>query len=67
MQIKSGKASVDAASTTTLESDLEFAEAVLIGQEPISKTPRSNAAIYTDTWDLVRELLPVRKKQKKKV
>ena len=65
MQIKSGKASVDAASTTTLESDLEFAEAVLIGQEPISKTPRSNAAIYTDTWDLVRELFARTEEAKK--
>ena len=65
MQIKSGKASVDAASTKTLESDLEFAETVLIGQEPISKTPRSNAAIYTDTWDLVRELFARTEEAKK--
>jgi excinuclease ABC subunit A len=33
-----------------------LAEVALMDQSPLSRTPRSNAAVYTGTWELVREL-----------
>jgi hypothetical protein len=38
-------------------SDLEaFDEIVLVDQSPLSRTPRSNPALYTEAWDLIRDL-----------
>lgn len=35
--------------------DLDFSEVVLIDQSPLSRTPRSNPALYTEAWELIRE------------
>ncbi|MGH7943561.1 MAG: excinuclease ABC subunit UvrA [Opitutaceae bacterium] len=46
----------DPASIESIHSDLEFTEVVLVDQSPLSRTPRSNPALYTEAWELIREL-----------
>ena len=46
----------DPASIGEIQSDLEFDEIVLVDQSPVSRTPRSNPALYSEAWELVREL-----------
>jgi excinuclease ABC subunit A len=46
----------DPAQIAAIKSDLEFSEIVLVDQSPLSRTPRSNAALYSEAWDLIREL-----------
>ena len=46
----------DPASIAAIKSDLAFSEIVLVDQSPLSRTPRSNPALYTEAWDLIREL-----------
>ena len=40
---------------STLSSGL-FSEIVLVDQSPLSRTPRSNPALYTEAWELIRDL-----------
>ena len=46
----------DAAAIESIKSDAVFSEVVLVDQSPLSRTPRSNPALYTEAWDLIREL-----------
>ena len=46
----------DAAQIGAITGDEFFNEIVLVDQAPLSRTPRSNPALYTEAWDLIREL-----------
>ncbi|MDP2137277.1 MAG: excinuclease ABC subunit UvrA, partial [Candidatus Didemnitutus sp.] len=46
----------DAASIARIEADAPLAEIVLVDQSPLSRTPRSNPALYCEAWDYIREL-----------
>jgi excinuclease ABC subunit A len=46
----------DPAAIEALTCDRESSEIVLVDQSPLSRTPRSNPALYTEAWDLIREL-----------
>ena len=46
----------DPAAIEAITSDLDFSEIVLVDQSPLSRTPRSNPALYTEAWELIREL-----------
>jgi len=46
----------DPAVIESVSSDLAFPEIVLVDQSPLSRTPRSNAALYCEAWDFIREL-----------
>ncbi len=46
----------DPAAIESLRADAEFGEIVLVDQSPLSRTPRSNPALYTEAWELIREL-----------
>ena len=53
---RSGKACKDPARIGDLTCDHGFEEVLLIDQSPVSRTPRSNAALFTDAWDGIRQL-----------
>jgi len=46
----------DPATLTGIRSDLDFSEVILVDQSPLSRTPRSNPALYTEAWELIRDL-----------
>ena len=46
----------DVAEIERITSDIAFSEIVLVDQSPLSRTPRSNPALYTEAWELIREL-----------
>ena len=46
----------DAAVVDSIASDAPFSEILLVDQSPLSRTPRSNPALYTEAWDLIRDL-----------
>ncbi|MBL9214870.1 MAG: excinuclease ABC subunit UvrA [Opitutaceae bacterium] len=46
----------DPAEIGAITSDLAFSEVVLVDQSPLSRTPRSNPALYCEAWELIREL-----------
>ena len=46
----------DPAEIQAVKSDLAFSEVVLVDQSPLSRTPRSNPALYCEAWELIREL-----------
>ncbi|GAB1488730.1 excinuclease ABC subunit UvrA [Opitutaceae bacterium] len=46
----------DPAAIAAIEGDVEFSEILLVDQSPLSRTPRSNPALYCEAWDFIREL-----------
>ncbi|MCU0791638.1 MAG: excinuclease ABC subunit UvrA [Opitutaceae bacterium] len=46
----------DAAQIAAITGDDAFTEIVLVDQSPLSRTPRSNPALYVEAWDMIREL-----------
>jgi excinuclease ABC subunit A len=46
----------DPAAIGSITGELDFSEIVLVDQSPLSRTPRSNPALYTEAWELIREL-----------
>lgn len=46
----------DPAQIGEITCEAEFSEVVLVDQSPLSRTPRSNPALYTEAWELIREL-----------
>ncbi|MDP3073991.1 MAG: excinuclease ABC subunit UvrA, partial [Opitutaceae bacterium] len=46
----------DAATIAAITGDDTLGEIVLVDQSPLSRTPRSNPALYTEAWELIREL-----------
>ncbi len=46
----------DPAEIEAVKSDLAFSEVVLVDQSPLSRTPRSNPALYCEAWELIRDL-----------
>ena len=51
-----GRAVEDPASIRRIESDTEISEVVIVDQTPISRTPRSNAVLFSEAWNPIREL-----------
>ena len=46
----------DPATIQAITADIRIGEIVLVDQSPLSRTPRSNPALYTAAWELIREL-----------
>ncbi len=51
-----GKVSDDPAQFKSITGGDQFGDIVLVDQSPISKTPRSNPALFADAWDGIRNL-----------
>jgi len=46
----------DPAMIESIRCDQEFSEIVLVDQSPLSRTPRSNPALYSEAWEAIRVL-----------
>ncbi|MEM7673141.1 MAG: excinuclease ABC subunit UvrA, partial [Verrucomicrobiota bacterium] len=51
-----GTAAEDPAEIASIEESPGISEIVAIDQTPLTRTPRSNPALYVDVWDVIREL-----------
>jgi excinuclease ABC subunit A len=51
-----GKPAEDPATFASIKGAEAISEAVLVDQGPVSRTPRSNPALYVEAWDLIRDL-----------
>jgi excinuclease ABC subunit A len=51
-----GRLAEDPATLASVRGADLFTEAVLVDQGPVSRTPRSNPALYSESWDVIREL-----------
>ncbi|MFO8026586.1 MAG: excinuclease ABC subunit UvrA [Opitutales bacterium] len=52
---RKGLAADDPASIQDIESALPLSEVVLVDQSPVSKTPRSNPALFSKAWEEIRK------------
>ena len=46
----------DPANIGSITGTERFSAIVLVDQSPLSRTPRSNPSLYTEAWELIREL-----------
>lgn len=53
---RTGRVTEDVAEIKTISGPTEFSEIVLVDQSPISRTPRSNPALYSEAWNTIRDL-----------
>ena len=51
-----GRPADDPARIASITGSEGLSDAVLVDQGPVSRTPRSNPALYVEAWDLIREL-----------
>jgi excinuclease ABC subunit A len=51
-----GRLGDDPAVVKQLKSSIDFSEIVMVDQAPVSRTPRSNAAVFVNAWDEVRKI-----------
>lgn len=51
-----GRLAEDPAVIESIDCDTEPDEIVLVDQSPISRTPRSNPAVFVDAWDEIRKI-----------
>ncbi len=51
-----GEPAEDPAALRSVRGAAAISEAVLVDQGPVSRTPRSNPALYVEAWELIREL-----------
>ncbi|MFZ1057050.1 MAG: excinuclease ABC subunit UvrA [Opitutaceae bacterium] len=51
-----GRPADDPARIASITGSEALSDAVLVDQGPVSRTPRSNPALYVEAWDLIREL-----------
>ncbi len=52
---RSGRAVEDPATFDALDLDDPYSEILLVDQSPVSRTPRSNPALYIDAWEPIRK------------
>ncbi len=51
-----GKLTEDPASLKSLKCGIEPGEIVMVDQAPVSRTPRSNPAVFVNAWDQIRKI-----------
>ena len=51
-----GKLAEDPASLKSLKCGIEPSEIVMVDQAPVSRTPRSNPAVFVNAWDQIRKI-----------
>lgn len=51
-----GRSVSEPADIKSIKTDIRFSEILRVDQGPVSKTPRSNPALYSETWDDIRNL-----------
>ncbi|MCH6257011.1 excinuclease ABC subunit UvrA [Puniceicoccaceae bacterium K14] len=52
----SGKIAEEPAKLESMNCPVEFEEIVMVDQSPVSRTPRSNPAVFINAWDQIRKL-----------
>jgi excinuclease ABC subunit A len=55
LRIQKGQIAESPAAVKDIDSSRPISDVVLVDQSPVSKTPRSNPASYSDAWDEIRK------------